>query len=362
MKKALLALALTTFAVQASAQCALDLKLTDLGQGKRFELSFARVPNATSYIVEETVDGRNSINSFEISQDLTATRFKRNFERQSTYNNSATYRVTALGVPNCTQDRVVQYKLDPTFRKAMVRSVIPLVGSTAGANGSLFKTSLRLRAVVANQSGKLIFHPIGVPATSGDPFIRYNLPETRSVQEWDDVVAAFGATGLGTIDIVPDVNPQNPAVLQVVPYAEVRLFNVTDNGTFGTVEVQTQPFSFHEDNPESDAGLRVTMPAPELRLNVGVRTFLDSEVDVVVERNGQVIVNRTFDMIGDFLQFMPASAFVGSEVQPGDEIFVRVRGAGVPIYSLTDNKTNDPALFVPPVEIDSVVDKYQIVD
>jgi hypothetical protein len=364
MKKTLFAIALTVLGTQAQAQwCALDMKLTDIGQSRKFELSFARVPTATGYIIEETVDGATTLNHFEISQDSGASRFTRTFERQTTYNVVATYRVIAMGVANCSDERTVQYKLDANFKKAMVRSVIPLVGSTAGANGAQFKTSLRLRSPGGDPlTGKLVFHPIGVPATNGDPSIRYNLRTSDSVQEWDDIVAAFGATGLGTIDIIPDPSLTNASRLQAAPSADVRLFNTTPNGTFGTLEVQTQPFSFHQDNPEADAGLRVTVPTAELRLNIGVRTFLDSAVDVVVMRNGQSVVNRTFNMVGDLLQFVPASAFVGSEVQPGDEVFVRVRGAGVPIYSLTDNTTNDPALFVPPAEIERFVDKYQILD
>lgn len=362
MKKTLLAIAFAFCGVQTYAQCALDLKVTDLGQGKKFEVSFARVSSASGYLIEETVEGRTNINSFEISQDVTTSRYKRTFERQSTFNNKALYRVIGLGVPFCDEERFANYKLDPTFRKAMVRSVIPLVGSTPGANGSLFKTSLRLRSSENKQTGKLIFHPAGVPATNGDPFIFYSLDGTNAVQEWEDIVTAMGATGLGTIDIIPDASLTTADTLQRAPYAEVRLYNVTPNGTFGAGEMQTQPFAFHEDNPNADAGLRVTMPTSELRLNIGVRTFLQSEIDVVVERNGAVLSSRTFEMVGDLLLFMPATTFVGSDVQPGDEIFVRVRGAGVPLYSLTDNKTNDPALFVPPAVIDQVIDKYQIVD
>ncbi len=361
MKKAIfLAIALTLFAAPAFAQCALDTQLKDLGQSRSFELSFQRVPQATGYIIEEAVEGQSELNHTELSQDQTVVRFKRTFSRETTFNTIATYRVIALGVPSCTDERLVLYKFDPTFKKAMTRSIIPLVGSTPGAFGAQFKTSLRLRATDAGgQNGKLIFHPIGVPATNADPFIRYELPNQDSVQEWDDIVAAFGATGLGSIDIVPDIVSSTARVM--APRADVHLFNVTPNGTFGTLESQTQPFSFHEDNPSADAGLRVTMPTTDLRLNVGVRTFLESEVDVVVERGGQIVSSRLITLPADILQFMPASAFAGFDVQPGDEVFVRVRGAGVPIYSLTDNKTNDPALFVPPARIDQYIDKYQIV-
>lgn len=356
----LVALALTILGADAHAQCALDLRTTDLRAGRRYELSWARVPDATGYVIEETGAAAGTVNRFEVSQDQTAVRFRREFARQTTYDVPVSYRVTALGVAACTSVKSVIYKTDPAFRKAMVRAVIPLVGSAPGANGAQFKTALRLRSTDSTQKkGRLVFHPIGVPATGADPSIPYNLPGSDSVREWDDIVAAFGATGLGTIDIVPDAIDN---VVTRVPIADVRLFNVTAQGTFGTLASQIQPFSFHEDNLEADAGLTVTVPGPELRLNMGVRTFLDSDVDIVVSRNGQEIVDRTIAMVGDLLQFTTAAAFTGVDLQPGDQITLRVRGAGVPLYSLTDNRTNDPALFVPPALIEYSVDKYQLID
>ncbi len=362
MKRAIFtALALTILVGEAHAQCALDLKTTDLRGGKQYEVSWARVPDATGYVLEESAIAPGFVNRFEFSQNQTVSRFKRQFERQTTYDVVVTYRVTALGMAACSGTTSVVFKTDSGFRKAMTRSVIPLVGSAPGANGALFKTSLRLRANASGgQKGKIVFHPVGVPATANDPSIPFNLPTAESKIEWDDIVVAFGATGLGTIDIVPDVLQGN--VLSRVPTADVRLFNVTEAGTFGTLGTQVQPFSFHEENPVADAALTVTVPGPELRINMGVRTFLASDIDVVVVRGDQTIVNRTISQSADILQFTSAAAFTGADLQPGDAITVRVRGAGVPMYTLTDNRTNDPALFVPPAMIEYEVDRYQIID
>jgi len=367
MKKTILALALLTLASAAHAQqCGIDVKLTDLRQQRAYELSWQRVPTATSYIVEEQVTGSNAnsypyVNRFEVSQDQTVVRFKRNFARETTFDHPVLYRVTAVGVAGCVMEKTVTYKTDPTFRKAMVRSVIPLVGSAPGANGAQFKTSLRLRQNEGSdtQTGKLIFHPLGVPASSSDPQLSYSLPGNGGTQQWDDIVAAFGVTGLGSIDIVPDTVA---GFTRAVPNADVRLFNVTEIGTFGAIEVQTQPFSFHDQNPESDAGLSVTVPGPDLRLNMGVRVFLDSEVDITVMRNGQVLVDKIMPVQGDILLFTTANAFIGTELQAGDQVFLRVRGDGLPLYTLTDNSTNDPALFFPPTPIQIRVDKAFIVD
>ena len=142
----------------------------------------------------------------------------------------------------------------------------------------------------------------------------------------------------------------------------VRYGVTKDLGQTAKAMVQTQPFSFHDQNPESDAGLSVTVPGPDLRLNMGVRVFLDSEVDITVMRNGQVLVDKIMPVQGDILLFTTANAFIGTELQAGDQVFLRVRGDGLPLYTLTDNSTNDPALFFPPTPIQIRVDKAFIVD
>jgi hypothetical protein len=360
MKKMILASAILLLStIRVDAQCALDLQTSDLRSGKRYEVSWARVPGATSYVLEESSATQPLTNRLEIPQDNATTRYRREFARRSTTDVVVTYRVTAVGVNFCSASKNVTYRTDTAFRKLMTRAVIPLVGSTPGAYGSLFKTSLVLRASDSTgQRGKLVFHPSGTPATVADPSIAYNLPNSNSVMAWDDVVAAFGATGLGSIDIVPDIT----AAYIRVPYADVRLFNVTAQGTFGTLEAQTQPYAFTDDNPDADPSLRVTVPATELRLNIGVRTFDDSQINVTVLRDKQKIVDRFWLVTGDLLQFTTANAFVGADLLPGDEIFVRVYGSGIPIYSLTDNRTNDPALFVPPAPIQLDLSRFEIID
>lgn len=52
-------------------------------------------------------------------------------------------------------------------------------------------------------SGRIVFHPTGRSASPDDPGIRYTV-EQDGIRAWDDVVAAMGAAGLGSIDIDPD--------------------------------------------------------------------------------------------------------------------------------------------------------------
>lgn len=358
MKKiAFLAVVFTFAAAAVEGQCNLDMRVAETRAGKRFDVSWARVPGASTYVLEEIEPSPSR--RFEFAQTLGG-RFSQGFERLTTYDVPVRYRVTALGVGGCTAERSVVYRADASFRRAMVRAVIPLAGSAPGANGAQFRTSLRLRAWNSNfEKGKLVFHPIGVPATPADPSIPYDL--SKGPQSWDDVVAAFGATGLGSIDIIPDALPDTGEVR--APRADVRMYNVTAEGTFGTLSPQIQPFSYHADNDAADPALRVTVPGPELRLNMGVRTFLPSKVKVMVYRGETVLAERQLDISSEMLQFTSAAVFTGVDsLRPGDEITVRVHeGAGVPIYSLTDNATNDPALYLPPARVEYAIDRYQVI-
>src|SRR5687767_9607339 len=81
-----------------------------------------------------------------------------------------------------------------------VRAILPVAGSAEGAFGSLFKTELQLnnRSTV-EVSGTMVFHPIGRSASAGDPRLSYTLAPHQTL-EYEDVVAALGTSGLGSID------------------------------------------------------------------------------------------------------------------------------------------------------------------
>src|ERR1700756_1039341 len=87
------------------------------------------------------------------------------------------------------------------------KGIIPIVGSTAGANGAHFKTLLRIYAA-PDAHGKIVFHPLGAIASDSDPAMPYSFAPNAHVVtdylEWPDVVAAMGQSGLGTLDIIPD--------------------------------------------------------------------------------------------------------------------------------------------------------------
>lgn len=363
MKRVLLfAAAALAAAADVHAACTLNLQKQDLGRGKRWELSWTAQTGVSKYTVEQirtdAATGTTTIRKVDVEPRGGTTKVTKEVSITTTNTLTVDYRVTAVGAPEpCSATIAVTYPTDSPLQLAARRSVIPLVGSTRGANGSVFKTSLRLRATRPNQRGMLIFHPANVPGRDTDPSITYHLPGLASVIEFDDVVEAFGQSGIGSIDIVPDFSSDHG---WTVPFAEVRLFNVTDTGTFGTIGWQTQVHDFHGEAIDPVKSLSVNVPSPELRLNLAVRSWGATRATVEVFRNGSVVVFKEFDLADHFLLFNSAAAMLG-DVQPGDIITIRLpEGGGVPLYTLTDNRTNDPALFMPPVRIRQDVGVFDV--
>lgn len=359
MKRLALLVFATLMAAEVHAACTINIQKEDLGRGRRYELSWQPSPGATKYTIESTrqqPDG-STVTYRENVTPRTNT-MREEVSVASTEPVTVTYTVTATGgAEPCVGTLQITYPSDPNIERAMRKSTIPFVGSVLGANGSVFKTSLRLRGTRHNQRGFLIYHPSNTVATDFDPIIPYTLAGTASTLEWDDVVAAFGVSGTGSIDIVPEVAPDGSFT---VPDAEVRLFNVAPNGTFGTIEWQTQAHDFHSSNPNAIRSLTVTVPAQELRLNLAIRTFEETTAQIELVRAGVSVVLREFTLSRDYLLFNSAAGFLGNDLRPGDAITMRIlTGGAVPLYTLTDNRTNDPALFMPPVRVIHDVGVYQ---
>jgi hypothetical protein len=347
-KRIFLALSLVLFGVQ-SAFCACALTATARDEHKTvasyWELSWTPVTGATEYVIEGSPDNFETVRRIQIDPTDPLTL---EVVRYTTVDETYQYRITAI-TPNetCSSTVNVTFKSDRDLVRLTRRSIIPLVGSTPGINGANFKTSLRLRNPNGeDMTGKLVFHPLGVPGSAADLSISYELHNRADVVEYADVVKEFGFTGLGSLDIVPDVH----GTLASIPRAEVRLFNETPNGTFGAIEPQVQPFDFFVlAQPSETPVAEVTMPGPEMRLNIGARSLDSAFVIITATRNGQTLTNHNMEMPPNTLVFGPVAALLPDvELQPNDLISIRAfRGTAVPIYSLTDNATNDPALFVP---------------
>jgi len=219
-------------------------------------------------------------------------------------------------------------------------AVVPVVGSTPGASQAFFRTSVQLHNPgAAAVSGRLIYHPQGTSAGASDPSLFYALApgETRSIP---DLLPAMGLTGLGTLDVVPEVGT-------AVPLIVVRVFN--DGGALGTTGF-TEELVLPAD--ALGAGQRGVLIGPIdtalYRFNVGVRTLGAGAVLSIVVRNAAGTVTRTLTRTyaPNYFEQRDSGAFLeGAVLAANDTITVQVVSGSAIVYGATvDNRTNDPSL------------------
>lgn len=223
--------------------------------------------------------------------------------------------------------------------------ILPAVASTPGAGGSFFKTAVQIfNPYSAPMTGKLVFHPFGVPGSVTDPSLSFNLNAGQTVA-YDDVVVAMGQAGLGTLDIsVPNASS--------APIILARVFN--DGGAAGT-----SGFTEEAVGPtESGSGSRVLKPSTTgylviptdltaYRFNIGLRTMAAGvSVSIFVQDADGNATFFTQKSYGANLIFQQeGSAFLGTPLPPGGTLRFQVQAGAAIIYGATaDNITQDPSL------------------
>lgn len=247
------------------------------------------------------------------------------------------------------------------------KGIVPIVGSTAGANGAHFKTLLRIYAA-PDAHGKIVFHPLGTIASDNDPSMPYafapNAHVVTDYLEWPDVVAAMGQTGLGTLDIIPDANGGN-----FLPQVITRVYNDTPNGTFGTEAPLVLPrdyfYNIYTASNQTPSGLvlfggRMTISpmGPNYRRNIGMRMLSDVQiVAIILRKDGTQETSAPHLFPGDYSFMMPVEQFVQQMFTPttpltsDDALAINASpGKAITYYTYTDNRTNDPTLVVSPAE------------
>lgn len=275
--------------------------------------------------------------------------FQRSFRHRSTFDVPVTYRVVARNDANpadvCFSEVTVLVKADPDLDRLVRRGVIPLVGTTGGLNGSFFKTSLKL---YGGQSGRLIFHPLGQQGSDNDPSIPYVFELGQQSIVIDDLMAAFGLFGVGSLDIVPEGTQQ-------LPLAEARIYNQTAEGTFGTMEpmmIAAEWSGF--DRPPELKGSSISLVVPPIsegsRVNLGIRGIIHTNYSIQIRHADGTISFAPFLSVQESMVRMGTPAQLSGpvyplpELVPGDVVIMNVQPGAIPFYTVTDNKTNDPAI------------------
>ena len=311
-----------------------------------YTINWTPVPGTVFYSIEETLDNVSPIRTTISNGTNGRTSFS--FSHESTTNVPYRYRIVAFSnTGGCEMLARVTVVGDAELRRAVRRGIIPIVGSARGANGSEFKTFLRLEG--AGLHGRLIFHPANHVASDNDPSIPY---DTSMKNEWDDIVAAMGQSGIGSLSVVP----AEGEVAQI-PRATVRLYNVASNGIYGANTELYPAVNFLDSHTPFQ---RIDVPADgNFRVNVGARAVLAGTaraVAITAEGLEKATAERTL-AAGEVL-FGSPEAIYGISLAPGESLVVTFSRAIVPFYTLTDNRTNDPFLYVQGAERNDVVEQY----
>lgn len=232
--------------------------------------------------------------------------------------------------------------------------ILPVVGSTPGAEGSLWRTSLQLlNPYSTTAEGSLVFRPAGASGWFSGTSLRYSLAP-GATRTYPDVLAAIGTTGLGSLDVVTDFSEEAGKP----PVAVAHIYHVAGPGTEG--------FSYEALDPD-DASYQCTaatgmmirsnvlrkgvtgfLLAPssleQARFNIGMRTLAEgATLNVSVQSvTGEEIHTVMRQYPGTFFGQLPAEEFLDAELHGGESVRITVlEGAAIVYGTTTDNVTND---------------------
>jgi hypothetical protein len=202
-------------------------------------------------------------------------------------------------------------------------ALFPVTGSTRGAHGSVFRTSAQL----SNPGefaieGDLVFHPAGVEASSSDPSYRYRLGPYESVS-LSDAVASTGASGVGSLEVVPDVG--------FAPAVSVRI--ASGNSLFSIPALDPDNVMV----AGAHSALKMPGDTGKFRTNIAIRA-MDSGATIWVcmhEPDGTFIRGFTREFPPNYLIQMPVSDLMGGEVKADQMVMFTVNGGSAVISAST---------------------------
>ena len=220
-------------------------------------------------------------------------------------------------------------------------AIIPVGISGPGQNGARFRVAVQLyNPTGATITGRFIFHPQGVSGSAADPSLAFAI-DAGDTQNFGDLLASMGQTGIGSIDI---------AVTSGVapPVASVRVFN--DQGAAGTTGFTEGSFKPSE---ALGAGARGVLVGPSniaaFRFNVGVRTLSSGAAIAITVRDSNGTILRTFSKTypANFFEQLDVASFLGGfPLAANQSVTIDVVSGNAFVYGATaDNITNDPAVL-----------------
>jgi hypothetical protein len=215
-----------------------------------------------------------------------------------------------------------------TVPLSIAGAVLPVVGSAEGAYGAEFRSS----AQVTNPndfpiSGRFVFHPMGSSSPADDRSLAYVLA-AHQTRTYDDLAAATGATGFGSIDVIPAVGP-----------AAVTVVRVVDDASECKPAVQV-PQVDRDDALAAGMSAALVTGATGERFNVGMRGLEAGAIVMMTlyDASGAELTHVTHGVRVNELRQGTASDFLGMAVPANASIvFHVVEGSAIIYGSAVDN-------------------------
>ena len=228
-------------ATQLRAECTLQLSeqgVVRMKSGEQRTVTWNAVPGATSYYVEDLIEGLGDpgLPDFTFGGPYTESRNGEGrgitsypFGHKVLYKMTFHFFVTALNRGDasfqpCKADFRYVVEADQELASVASRRIVPLAGKTPGMNGANYSTALIINGirlagfetlVPGFYQGRIYFRPLGTRASDDDPSIPFELTGTETMVI-DDVMKQLGATGIGTIEVIPRVGFPTPQVDAII--------------------------------------------------------------------------------------------------------------------------------------------------
>jgi hypothetical protein len=309
--------------------------------GTSYDVTWPLVPDATEYAIDESTSADfGSVTTSTVPAPPVTFNHTVSAETRYYYRVIARNRSTGCDVSSAPS-ATVSVLVRPAPPGIQLTRYLPVVGSTAGSLGSFFKTSVQLyNPQDTTISGKIVFHPGSTAGSDSDPSMTYSLAARKTIA-YPDLLPAMGiASGLGTADIVTDVNSPLPVAL-------ARVFN--DAGAAGTTGLTEEAFKAEEALQQGESGVLVApTDMVKFRLNIGVRTLGSGASMTLTVRDKDGVVVKTVDKSFDptfFTQVGSGVILDGYVLKGGETITVAINSGSALVYgATTDNTTQDPSV------------------
>jgi hypothetical protein len=344
------------------AQCTLQLSESGtihINSDEARTLSWNPVPGATSYLVEQLVEGLGDPAGPDFTFGGPYTE-SRNGEgkgitsvqvRHSVlYKLRIHYFVTALNRDNpafqpCKAD--VLYVVEPDLERALIASkrIVPIAGKAHGMNGSDYTTALIIAGAGLGGStddpalklyqGRVYFRPLGTTISADDPSVPYALDGDETVV-FDDIMDTLHATGIGTLEVVPKVGYPTPMVDAIID-------NKLPDGKKTGVRI---PALWGRDQLEIRDAMTVGIRNDtDSRLSIGVRSLgFGGHVRIHhIAADGTELESAERFIGDDMTMLYPLSTLFTQPLHPGDRITTSYLGLN---FSQPDLQAKGSILFL----------------